>query len=91
MMSEEELERKVLRCPKLGGEVPFSYCRSLQDGMPCERIVACWEVFFDIGRYIKEHYTPEEIERFQHPTPKDKMATLIDIIEQAKKNIKKKE
>lgn len=85
-MERGEIDRKKLRCPKLGGEVPFFYCRTVQDGMPCERIMVCWELFFDIGKYLEEHYTQEEINRFLHPTPKDKMSTLLDIIEQAKKS-----
>lgn len=89
-MDEEELDKKRLRCPKLGGEVPFFYCKTVQNGMPCERIMVCWELFFDIEAYLRKHYTPAEIERFLHPTPKDKMTTLLDIIEQAKKNIEKK-
>jgi len=90
MINEEELDKKSLRCPKLGGEVPFSYCKIVQDGRPCERIMVCWEVFLDIEAYLRDHYTPSEIEHFLHPTPKDKMTTLIDIIEQAKKSSGKK-
>ncbi len=90
MTSEENIDKKKLRCPKLGGEIPFFYCRTVQDGMPCERILGCWEPFFDIGSYLKEHYTPDEIERFLHPTPKDKMSTLLEIIEKAKKKREKK-
>ncbi len=89
MTRKDELDKEVLRCPRLGGEVPFFYCRTLQDGMPCDRIIICWELVFDIGSYLQEHYTPAEIQKFLHPTPKDKMTTLIDIIEQAKKNVKK--
>ncbi len=85
VLNEGEIDKKKLRCPKLGGEVPFFYCRTVQDGMPCERIMVCWELFFDIEAYLREHYTPVEIERFLHPTPQDKMTTLIQIIEQAKK------
>ncbi len=86
----EEHDQEVLRCPKLGGEVPFRYCRTLQGGMPCERIVVCWELVFDIGAFLQENYSPAEIQRFLNPTPKDKMSTLLDIIEQAKRNVEKK-
>ncbi len=89
MTNEKELDKQVLRCPRLGGEVPFSYCRTLQNGMPCDRIIICWELVFDIGAYIQEHYKPTEIQKFLHPKPKDKMTTLLDIIEQAKRNVKK--
>lgn len=57
--------------------------------MPCERIVRCWEVYADIEAYLKARYTPVEIERFLHPESKDKMNSLLEIIEQAKKNISK--
>ena len=89
MTRKDEFDKEVIRCPKLGGEVPFSYCRTLQDGMPCDRVIICWELVFDIGAYLQEHYTPMEIKSFLNPTPKDKMTTLLDIIEQAKRNLKK--
>ena len=89
MSQKEDHDKEVIRCPRLGGEVPFSYCRTLQDGMPCDRVVICWELVFDIGTFLQEHYTSAEIKKFLNPTPKDKMSTLLDIIEQAKKNIKK--
>ncbi len=89
MADEASLTHKSLRCPKLGGDVPFHYCETLQQGMPCERIVRCWEVYADIEAYLKARYTPVEIERFLHPEPKDKMNSLLEIIEQAKKNISK--
>ncbi len=89
MTQKEDHDKEVIRCPRLGGEVPFSYCRTLQDGMPCDRVVICWELVFDIGTFLQEHYTPAEIKKFLNPTPKDKMSTLLDIIEQAKKNIKR--
>jgi len=89
MTNEKEFDKEVLRCPRLGGEVPFSYCRTLQDRTPCDRIIICWELVFDIGSYLQDHYSPAEIQKFLHPTPKDKMTTLLDIIEQAKRNLKK--
>jgi hypothetical protein len=47
------------RCPKLGGEVPFKYCRTVKDGLFCERIILCWETMCDIVGFLQKHFDKE--------------------------------
>ena len=71
-------------CRMLGHEVPFSYCRAAQEGKPCFKILDCWFDKIEIQAYLDAHYTVDEQRTFlSKPAPK--MATLIDLIEKAKK------
>lgn len=67
----------------LGHEVPFSYCRTSQEGNPCFKILDCWFDKFEIQAYLDAHYTPEAQATFlSKPAPK--VVTLLDLIEKAK-------
>ena len=81
----------VIRCPRLGGEVPFSYCEREAEGLPCRQVVRCWEAGFPVEAYLRETLSPEAWERFCHQVPKDRMTTLIDLAETAKRRRKVEE
>jgi hypothetical protein len=50
----------------------------------------CWESFFPVETCLKESLTPEKWDRFIGHVPKDKMVTLMDLIEQAKARVREK-
>jgi len=81
----EEHDALITRCPQLGGEVPFSYCRTLNEDLPCRRIMVCWEFRIEIGKFLNAHYSFEQIQRALAPPSKTRMETLIELIEKAKK------
>jgi len=78
-----------IRCPRLGGEVTFSYCEQEGGDNPCVRIIACWQSFFPVEAYLKGRMSQESWERFSGQMPKDKVSTLIELIEAAKIRKKK--
>jgi len=80
----------LIRCPRLGGEVPFSYCEQEGGELPCRQIIRCWEAGFPIEDYLREVMTKEAWERFCSQIPKDRMETLIDQVEQARHRGKEK-
>ncbi|MBU2549779.1 MAG: hypothetical protein KKB20_15300 [Proteobacteria bacterium] len=58
------------RCPRLGGEVTFDYCRKLAGGLPCGRSLICWELLFPVQLYMARILTEEEWrEAFDQPGP----------------------
>ena len=73
-----------IRCPRLGGEVTFAYCRVEGGDLPCMRIVACWQCCIPIAEYLREMLSPEQLERFAGMGPKEKIITLVELIETAK-------
>ncbi|NLX13196.1 MAG: hypothetical protein GXY44_06010 [Phycisphaerales bacterium] len=84
-MAIEEHDTREGYCRMLGHHVPFSYCRAQADGRPCRRILDCWFEKFDVRSYLATHFSAAEIEAFL-AAPKPKMASLIELIEQARNN-----
>lgn len=75
------------RCPMLGHDVPFSYCRAPAADMPCRRILDCWWQSFDVDGYLHSHWSEQEIRQILAPRP-DKRVTLLELIEQARRSQK---
>lgn len=70
----------LMRCPRLGGEVPFSYCEQEAGELPCRQIVRCWEAGFLVETYLRETLTKDEWERFCGQIPQDRITSLIDLV-----------
>jgi hypothetical protein len=81
----------VIRCPRLGGEVPFSYCEREAEELPCRQVIRCWEAGFPVEAYLRRMLAPEAWECFCSRVPKDRMTTLIDLAETARQRRKNKE
>lgn len=54
-------------------------------GLPCFKILDCWFVHFPVEEYLREELTQEEWERAFHKPVRPKVQSLMDLIEQAKK------
>lgn len=80
----------LIRCPRLGHQVPFSYCRSENMGLPCFKILDCWFEHFPVEEYLRQELTQEEWERAFHRPVIPKVRSLMELIEQAKKRTKPK-
>ena len=81
----EEYDAFIIRCPQLGGEVPFQYCRTVNEDLPCRRMIVCWEFRIDISKFLNEHYSFDQIERALAPPTKTRIETILELIENAKK------
>lgn len=79
-----------IRCPKLGGEVTFAYCRQEGGDLPCRRVIACWYSYFPVEPYLRDSMSEETWNRFVNQTPKDKIITLVELVEEAKKRARQK-
>jgi len=77
-----------IRCPRLGHQISFSYCRSENRGLPCFKILDCWRDHFLVEEYLKKELTSEEWERAFSGPPKPKILSLVELIQQAKNRAK---
>jgi hypothetical protein len=75
---------KLIRCPKLGDEMTFAYCRREAGDLPCARIGRCWSPLFDVEKFLKDTMAPEKWEAFVSAKTPDKITSLIDLIAAAK-------
>jgi hypothetical protein len=69
----------IIRCPRLGGEVPFSFCEKEAGDLPCRLVVSCWANYFPIEEYLSKKLTPEALEILYSQRPRDRIATILDI------------
>ena len=72
------------RCPSLGHEVQFSYCRAPGADRPCHKVFDCWWEAFDVEAFIRQHYSEEVIGQILAPR-KSKIFSLVELIEKARK------
>lgn len=79
-----ELEKKLMRCPRLGHEITLSYCLQESIDLPCSRIVHCWSSVFDVEALLQKELPPDLWKKFVNFQPKDKVASIIELIEAAK-------
>ncbi len=80
-MEPERLER---RCPRLGGDVAFGYCKACGDEKtPCFKVLDCWWERFDVVAYMKTRLSPETFDALSARRPQPKVASLVDLIRQA--------
>ena len=79
----DHLER---RCPRLGGPVDFAYCRTqAADGEACVKILDCWWERFDVAGLMRQALSADAFRRLAEPRrPPDKVASLLDLIRQAR-------
>ena len=81
---KQDISNKLIRCPRLGDEILFSYCLQEAVELPCSRIVSCWMIFFDVENFLKENLEPKKWEKIVNFQPKNKITSLIEFIEAAK-------
>jgi hypothetical protein len=77
-------EAYQIRCPRLGQQISFSYCRRENGGLPCFKALDCWHDHFLVEVHLREELTEEEWKKVFESPPKPKMISLLDLIEQAK-------
>jgi hypothetical protein len=76
-----------IRCPKLGGQVTFAYCRREGGTVPCHRTIICWQRIFPVETFLKSILNEEHWDRWHNQEPKEKMVTLLELIEAAKQRL----
>ncbi len=80
----DQYDDKTIRCPRVGGEVNFRFCRFENNMLPCRWIVGCWEMRVDMNKFMTDHYSKEEMDRIFTP-PRPKIESLLNLVEKAKK------
>ena len=75
----------MIRCPRLGHHIYFSYCRKENRGLPCFKTLDCWYEHFLVEDLLREQLTPEQWNSVFESPPKPKMLSLVEMIEEAKK------
>ena len=80
----EQHDEKTIRCPRVGGDVNFRFCRLENNMLPCRWIAGCWQTQMDINTFLQDNYSKEELDQIFAP-PKPKIQSLLNLVEKAKK------
>jgi len=79
----EDLE---IRCPRLGGTVPFRYCMAPAEPTACYKILDCWWEVFDVTSYLKAHLPEEDFCRLLEDRNRpNRMESILDLVEKFKR------
>ena len=84
-MAITDHDGRTIRCRRLGHQVPFRYCRTQEGESICPLILDCWWQVFDVRSFLAEHLPPEQMERLEAGCRPDRVASLMEIIERAKR------
>ena len=80
-----EYDDKNIYCRKLGQWLTFRYCRRENNDLPCRSIADCWFETLPVGEFLEKNYDGESI-AYLSASPKPKLASIVDLIERAKKS-----
>ena len=78
-----------IRCPRLGQQIHFSYCRQENMGLPCFKTLDCWYVYFQVVEYLRRELSDTEWRDVFEKVPAPKLLSLAELIEKAQKQAKK--
>lgn len=79
-------DHRKRRCPRLGDLITFGYCRTCGEQQhPCFKVFDCWWEYFDVVTYFQERLSAEAFEALRTARPPEKIASLMDLIDQARK------
>lgn len=80
---------REIRCPRLGGQVTFGYCRQEALGKPCFKAVDCWYSYFEAEIFFRGELGDDVFEQIFHAIPKPRLVTLVDLIAKARSMVEK--
>ena len=86
---EASVDLKERRCPRLGGNVNFGYCRFCGEGQSaCPKVFDCWWEYFDVVAFFRACSGEENPSQMGSPdSPKTKVASLMDLVHGARRRL----
>ena len=84
---EKQHDEEQIYCRRLGRGGTFGYCRRESVTDPCSRIVQCWIERIDILGYLEQKHGAGFVDEFLNRGTKDKITSIIEIVEKAKKRV----
>ncbi len=78
-------DAQTIRCPRLGHQIAFSFCRYENKGLPCFKTLDCWYGHFPVEAHLRAELAPEEWAKSFNRPLKPKTVSLLELIERAQK------
>ena len=77
-----------IRCPRLGQQIHFSYCRQENMGLPCFKTLDCWYIHFHVAEHLRQELSFAEWAESFEKAPTPKILSLAELIDKAQKQVK---
>jgi hypothetical protein len=68
-------------CNQMGMIIDFSYCVSMNEGLPCRNIIGCFQGRFDVLTLLRERFTAGELEKAFKGLPKSRLERIVKSIQ----------
>ena len=82
---EDDPRNLEMRCPRLGGTVPFRYCMAPAQPAPCFKILDCWWETFDVSAYLRSQLPGDVLEGLsQGRSRPNRLNTILELVEKFK-------
>ena len=82
-MSYDAFDQIETRCPRLGHQVNFGYCRQVDSGLPCSRAIDCFYLKLPAEHYFRLVLREETFQRiFLEPGP-DRYQGFLQVLDRA--------
>ena len=65
-------------CNQIGMLINFSYCISVNEGLPCRNIIGCFQERIDIVTLLRERFTADELEKAFNGLPKSRLERIVE-------------
>ncbi len=74
----------AIRCPRLGHQINFAYCRRENSGLPCFKTLDCWYSYFNVHDFFQNQLSSSEFEKIFIQRGEPKISSLLNLIEKTK-------
>jgi hypothetical protein len=68
-------------CNQIGMMIDFSYCVSVNEGLPCRNIISCFQGRVDILTLLRKRFTKDELEKAFKGLPKSRLERILESIQ----------
>lgn len=75
------------RCPQLGGEVMFGYCRQRDSGLPCSRALVCFQLLFPVELFFRSALHEETFVRIFESPDEGRLERFLRTVEEARERV----
>jgi hypothetical protein len=60
--------------------IEFTYCTSVNEGLPCRNIIGCWKERTDVISLLRENFSDEELRKVFSGPAKSRIERIIESI-----------
>lgn len=90
-MSYDAFDKLEVRCPQLGHQIGFDYCRQRDGGMPCPKAIDCFYLKFPVQTYFELVLRRETFRRIFVEPHRSRMENFLGALSAAQERSREQE